>query len=180
MMCLFDLMKMIMSTVLKFCTNLFCKFGSCVSGFVSGIFKFFHKWGNMASRRGPKTIEKLVEVMIPLFDLKFEQDDVILNHGNHEIFIPTDGRVKRVWFTFTDVRYIPVCQGAADMVGITTRPDGFVINAVINSEYRGIRYFAVIKNDEDHGHDDEDDDNFDDEDFNRLAKKEVERVSKKK
>lgn len=164
-------MKKIMKTVFKFCTSLFCKFGSCVSGFVSGIFKFFHKWCNMANRRGPKSIEKLVEVIIPLFDLKFEQDDVILNYGNHEIFIPTTGRVKRVWFTFTDVRYIPVCQGAADMVGITTRPDGFVINAVINSEYRGIRYFAVIKADDDNEDSFEYEGDKEEEDLNRIERK---------
>ncbi len=163
--------NMLSMTLNKFCeffNSLFATFYFCIQNIIVWIGNLFSGC-NMASRRGPKAIEKLVEVMIPLFDLHFEQDDIILNHGEHEIFVPTKGRVKRVWFTFTDVRYIPICQGSADMCGVTIRPDGFIIHASIKSEYRGIRYFAVVRHQNDHRNDEEEDGfEYENEELNRL------------
>lgn len=111
-----------------------------------GAFFYSLFYGNcMPSRRYPRTVEKFIEVLIPLFDMNFEQDEIILGHGQHEVLVETECPVKRVWFTFTDVKGIPICQGAPDMCGITVVPEGFIINASINSSRRGIRYFATLR-----------------------------------
>lgn len=131
---------------------------------IGKFFSFLFGWIKMPQRRYPKTIEKLIEVMVPLFDLNFEQDEIVLGAGQHEVVVETERPVKRVWFTFAGVRGIPICQGSPDMVGITVIPEGFVINADIKSDRRGIRYFAILKRDADEADEDlrsnpDDDDN---------------------
>mgnify|MGYP007111424894 CR=1 FL=1 len=98
----------------------------------------------MASRRGAKKIVQILEFIIPQFDLEFEQDEIVLGAGHHEVFIPIERPIKRVWFTFTDARRVPVCQGDIDRCGVTVQPDGFTIYADIYSDRRGIRWFAML------------------------------------
>lgn len=97
----------------------------------------------MASRKR-KIITFIKEVMVPLFDLHHDQDEIFLAAGDYELVIETNYVPTKVWFTFTEQEGIPVCGGNIDKVGITMLPKGFILIAQIHSDVRGIRWLAVL------------------------------------
>lgn len=97
----------------------------------------------MASRTR-RIITLIKEIMVPLFDLNHDQDEIFLAAGDHELVIETNYVPTKVWFTFTEQEGIPVCGGNVDKVGITMLPKGFVLTAQIHSDVRGIRWLAIL------------------------------------
>lgn len=97
----------------------------------------------MASRKR-KIITFIKEVMVPLFSMDHEQDEIFLASGDHELVVETNYVPTKVWFTFTEQEGIPVCGGNVDKLGITLLPKGFVISAQIHSDVRGIRWLAIL------------------------------------
>lgn len=118
----------------------FGRFFAEAISFMKEIAKFL-KGMIMASR----SRRVIIPVVVPMFDIASESDILYLDRGQHEVQIVTQQPVRSVWFSFDDSLGLPVCQGNVDKIGVTILENGFVIYGDINSNSRGIRWFAIYK-----------------------------------
>lgn len=95
----------------------------------------------MGARRYPR---RIITIKVPVLDENARKDVVNLNRGQHTLSISTESQPAKVWVRFIDGGDIPVCQGDVDRVGVTIVPDGFILNANIQSDSKSIEWLAMM------------------------------------
>lgn len=75
-----------------------------------------------------------------------DQGEIIVRHGNHVIFVPTDCKPSVVYLTFRHKDIcdgMQVCQGDMNYYSITLTDDGFNLFVIVNSDIANITWIAV-------------------------------------
>lgn len=102
----------------------------------------------MAYRRSRKKViirevpEKIIVKEVPILGRHRQTGVLHLNKGTHSINVETKHKPEKVWVSFKEAEGIPVCHGDIDRVGVTITPDGFIVDAHINSDTRSIEWLS--------------------------------------
>jgi hypothetical protein len=78
--------------------------------------------------------------------LGLDQGSIILNNGDHVVFIPTDCTPHRVHLSFTvrgPADGTQVCQGDLDYFSVTLAPGGFNLFAKVRSDAVTVVWVAI-------------------------------------
>lgn len=87
------------------------------------------------------------EALSGLFGVNFQDGELTLNNGRHEIEIDLGELfLSRVWVSFNDLveDSVPSCYGNLDAVSVVEKENSFILIADIQSESRTIRWFATL------------------------------------
>lgn len=71
----------------------------------------------------------------------FDNGEIYLGPGEHEITVPTSVAVANVWFSVVDDESRPVCQDEETVIGASPNDGGFVLFAKVSNWVR-VEWFA--------------------------------------
>lgn len=70
----------------------------------------------------------------------FENGSLGLLHGEYSLEIETRFKPKSVWTSESDCGSMQVCQGGGNLFGVTILETGFILHAVVKTDFTTVKY----------------------------------------